>query len=177
MLIFAEDFMKNIFLLFAFFLLSCAKNTQVHPPVGGLLSQKDLENSRNRSKQLNNLERNQIIYWIRNQNERFYPMALNYWVNKENLIFEKKKADGKSVSYQYDIYDFDEAKIYLESVIKKNVKLGKYQDLKAVENVVRYLKSGEEATLLVPSVLAFGTYGDNNKIANDIPLIIKIKVF
>lgn len=169
--------MKNIVILFAFSVLSCSKNTQVHPPVGGLLSQKDLDNSRNRSKQLNNLERTQIADWIKNQDVKFYPMAMNYWVNKENLISEPKKADGKSVSYQYDIYDFDEAKIYPESVIKKEVKLGKYEDLKAVENVVRYLKSGEEATLLVPSVLAFGTYGDNKKIANDVPLIIKIKVF
>lgn len=169
--------MKNIFVLLIFFLLSCSKNTQVHPPVGGLLSQKDLENSRNRSKDLNQTERTQIQDWIKNQDVKYYPMAMNYWVDKENLDSELKKSDGKLVSYQYDIYDFDEVKIYSNPVIKKEVKLGKYEDLKAVENVVRYLNSGQEATLLVPSVLAFGTYGDNKKIANDVPLIIKIKVF
>ena len=169
--------MKYFILIFTFFFLSCSKQTQVHPPVGGLLSQKDLETSRNRSRSLNETERIQIQDWIRNQDEKFYPMTMNYWVNKENLSFEPKKADGTSVTYQYDIYDFDKTKIHAESVIKEDVKLGKYQDLKAVENVVRYLKSGEEATLLVPSVLAFGTYGDNKKIAHDVPLIIKIKVF
>jgi len=38
------------------------------------------------------------------------------------------------------------------------------------------MKKGEQATLLVPSVLAFGTYGDDEKIPNDMPLIIKIKI-
>lgn len=169
--------MKNIFLISAFCMLSCSKNTQVHPPVGGLLSQKDLEISRNRSRSLNENERSQIKDWIKNQDEKYYPMAMNYWVNKENLPQTQKKAEGSSVSYQYDIYDFDEAKIYPQPVVKKDVKLGKFSDLKAVENVVHYLKSGDEATLLVPSGLAFGTYGDNDKISNDVPLIIKIKVF
>jgi FKBP-type peptidyl-prolyl cis-trans isomerase len=48
--------------------------------------------------------------------------------------------------------------------------------LKAVEDAVRFLNKGEEATLLVPSVLAFGTYGDDEKIPNDMPLIIKLKI-
>lgn len=169
--------MKKILFLSVFSIISCSKNTQVHPPVGGLLSQKDLEISRNRSRSLNENERAQIKDWIKNQDEKFYPMALNYWVNKENLPQTPRKAEGTSVSYQYDIYDFDEAKIYPETVVKKDVKLGKFSDLKAVENAVHYLKSGEEATLLVPSGLAFGTYGDNKKISNDVPLIIKIKVF
>ena len=177
MLNFAEVFMRNIIILIAFCLISCSKNTQVHPPVGGFLSQKDWENSRNRTKNLNQDERNQIQEWVKNQDEKFYPMAMNYWTNKENLMAEPKKTDGTSVSYQYDIYDFDEAKIYPEPVSRKDVKLGKFEDIKAVENVLRYLKSGETATLLVPSVLAFGTYGDNKNIANDLPLIIKIKVF
>jgi len=48
--------------------------------------------------------------------------------------------------------------------------------LKAIENALRYMKDGEEVTLLVPSSLAYGTFGDENKIDNDIPLIIKLKV-
>ena len=57
-----------------------------------------------------------------------------------------------------------------------DAKLGKFQDLKAVDDAVRYMKKGEEATLLVPSVLAFGTYGDDEKIPNDMPIIIKLKI-
>ncbi len=57
-----------------------------------------------------------------------------------------------------------------------NAKFGHFEELSAVENALRYMKDGEEVTLLVPSALAYGTYGDEKKISNDIPLIIKLKV-
>lgn len=170
--------MKVFVVILMFCVLSCGKNSQVqHPPVGGLLSQKDLEASRNRSKSLNENERKQIQNWISQQSEKYYPMAMNYWINTKNAATRLKKADGVAVNYKYMIYDFDGLKIYDKPEIKKNVQLGKFEDIKAVENAVRYLSSGEKATILVPSVLAFGTYGDNDKISNDTPLIIKIEVF
>ena len=60
----------------------------------------------------------------------------------------------------------------IEAIVREE----KFEELKAVEDAVRYMKKGEQATLLVPSVLAFGTYGDDEKIPNDMPLIIKIKI-
>lgn len=166
--------MKNLVFLVVIGLVSCAKQ-QVHPPVGGVLSQKDLHVSRNRSKSLNELERQQIQDWIKQQQEKFYPMGLNYWVNKENLSQKPKRADGERVSYRYEIYDFDKVKLYEKPKVARDVYFGKFEEIKAVDDALRYLSPGEEVTLLVPSVLAFGTYGDNDKIPNDMPLIIKLK--
>ena len=59
--------------------------------------------------------------------------------------------------------------------IVKNLQLGKFEELKAVEDALRYMEKNQEITLLIPSVLAFGTYGDNKNIPNDMPLIIKLK--
>ena len=157
-------------------MIGCAQNNQAHPPVGGILSQEDLNVSKNRAKNLNQTERIQIQDWINNQNEKFYPMSLNYWVNIENLSQKNRKADGEEISYQYVLYDFDNVKLYDSPKKNLNVQFGKFEDLKAVEDALRYLEKNQEATLLVPSVLAFGTYGDNDKIPNDMPLIIKIKV-
>ena len=157
-------------------MIGCAQNNQAHPPVGGILSQEDLNVSKNRAKNLNQTERIQIQDWINNQNEKFYPMSLNYWVNIENLSQKNRKADGEEISYQYVLYDFDNVKLYDAPKKNLNVQFGKFEDLKAVEDALRYLEKNQEATLLVPSVLAFGTYGDNDKIPNDMPLIIKIKV-
>lgn len=167
--------MKFIIIILAFFLISCSKNSQAHPPVGGLLSQKDLEISKNRSRDLNQLERSQIKSWIDGQSQTYYPVAMGYWISK-NVSDRSQNPIGTPVNFEYDIYDFDEVKIYSESVGKKDVQIGKFEDLKAVENAVRYLKYGEQVTLLVPSGLAYGTYGDNEKILNDVPLIIKIKM-
>ncbi|MEZ7927020.1 FKBP-type peptidyl-prolyl cis-trans isomerase, partial [Cloacibacterium sp.] len=87
-----------------------------------------------------------------------------------------KKKDGELVSYEYDLYDFNQEKLYEKPNQNIDAPLGKFEELKAVEDAVRYMKKGEQATLLVPSVLAFGTYGDDEKIPNDMPLIIKIKI-
>ena len=168
--------MKRYLIISSVILCSCAKQN-AHPPVGGALTENDLSVSQNRSKNLNLHERAQIQEWIKNQNEKFYPMGLNYWVNKENLEGNIKKMNGDMVSYQYDIYDFDKVKLYEKPVVNKGVVLGKFEELKAIDNALRYLESGDEVTLLVPSVLAFGTYGDNDKISYDMPLIIKLKVF
>ena len=81
-----------------------------------------------------------------------------------------------AISYHYAIFDFDQVKLIDSPKERINVHFGHFEELKAVEDALRYLPKNQEATLLVPSVLAFGTYGDNQKIANDMPLIIKIKV-
>ena len=166
---------KSILISFLFF-ISCAQKTQTHPPVGGFLSESDLNTSKNRAKNLNETERKQIRDWIANQQEKFYPMNLNYWVNIENLQQNPKKNDGETISYQYDLYDFDLVKLYDAPKKNINVQFGRFEELKAVEDALRYMEKGQEATILVPSVLAFGTYGDNDEIPNDMPLIIKIKV-
>jgi len=168
--------MKKIIILSSVLLLSCAQNTQTHPPVGGFLSEKDLNTSRNRAKNLNEAERKQIEIWISQQKENYYPMSLNYWVNIPDLMNTAKKSNEESISYEYVLYDFDGVKLSDQPKKNINVQFGHFEELKAVEDVLRYLPKNKEATLLVPSVLAFGTYGDNEKIPNDIPLIIKIKV-
>lgn len=155
--------------------VSCVKQT-AHPPVGGILSQEDLNISKNRSKSLNEMEIKHIQDWIQKQSQSFYPMGLNYWTDVAHLSQRTKKQDGEIISYQYDIYDFDGTKMYEKPVEKQSVVLGKFEELRAVEDAVRYLEQGEEATLLVPSVLGFGTYGDGDKIPNDMPLIIKLKI-
>ena len=141
--------MKNIVFIIGFLFVSCSKNAQVYTPVGGM-SNEEMGVSKNRAKQLNTMEREQIQEWISKQKEKFYPTQLNYWSNIENLEQRKKKQDGELVSFQYE--------------------------LDAIEDAVRYLNPDEEVTLLVPSVLAYGTYGDGDQIPYDMPLIIKLKL-
>jgi len=175
MCIFAEVFMKKIILFILVIIsFSCGKQ-QIHPPIGGFLSQKDMEISKNRAKSLNQMERSQIQEWINGQNEKFYPMKLNYWINIPDLDKKTKKQDGDMISYEYDIYDFDKVKLYEKPKTVRNVRFGKFEELKAVEDALRYMDEKQEATLLIPSVLAFGTYGDNERIPNDMPLIIKLR--
>ena len=167
--------MKNIVFIISFLFVSCSKNAQVYTPVGGM-SNEEMGVSKNRAKQLNTMEREQIQEWISKQKEKFYPTQLNYWSNIENLEQRKKKQDGELVSFQYELYDFDLQKFYEKPKTYKDAPLGKFEELEAIEDAVRYLNSDEEVTLLVPSVLAYGTYGDGDQIPYDMPLIIKLKL-
>ncbi|ANF52772.1 hypothetical protein A0O34_20630 [Chryseobacterium glaciei] len=167
--------MKKILFISILGLLSCNRNTQVHPPVGGVLSKKDLDVSKDRMKNLNSVERNQIQQWIATQTVKFYPTQLNYWVTAEGFDQRERRQDNSLISYSYDLYDFDQTKIYEEPLGRRDAKFGHFDELKAVENALRFIHDGEEVTLLVPSALAYGTYGDEKKIDNDIPLIIKLK--
>ena len=173
--LFSQNYMAKILFFSLIFLTGCFSK-QAYPPVGGILSEKDMQNSQTRAKNLNELERKQIQDWIDQQDDKFYPMGMNYWVSIENLEQNEKKQDGTEVSYQYEIYDFDKVKLYEKPVVKQNALLGKFEEIDAVENAVCYLNTDNEVTLLVPSILAFGTYGDNDKIPNDMPLIIKLKM-
>ena len=167
--------MKNIVFIIGFLFVSCSQNAQVYTPVGGM-SNEEMGVSKNRAKQLNTMEREQIQEWISKQKEKFYPTQLNYWSSIENMEQRKKKQDGEQVSFQYELYDFDLQKFYEKPKVHKNAPLGKFEELDAIEDAVRYLNPDEEVTLLVPSVLAYGTYGDGDQIPYDMPLIIKLKL-
>lgn len=167
--------MKKILFISVLGLLSCNRNTQTHPPLGGVLSQKDLDVSKARMKNLNASERMHIQEWINGQSVKFYPTQLNYWVNTDGFDTRERRQDNSLISYSYDLYDFDQTKIYDEPFERRDAKFGHFDELKAVENALRFIRDGEEVTILVPSSLAYGTYGDEKKINNDIPLIIKLK--
>lgn len=169
--------MKKLLFIPVLALMSCNRNTQtqVHPPVGGVLSQNDLNVSRERIKNLNTYEREHIQQWISGQSVKYYPTQLNYWTNIENYDKRERRPDNSVISYSYDLYDFDQTKIYDQPIERKDAKFGHFDELKAVENALRFIQNREEVTLLVPSSLAYGTYGDEKKIDNDIPLIIKLK--
>jgi len=169
--------MKHLFYISVFVLTaSCAKQAPAHQSQEQYMSESEMEVSKNRTKDLNDLERAQIEDWIKAQDVKYYPMGMNYWVNIDGLDKQPRKNNGEKVSYEYDIYDFDRTKLYQTSIKNDNVSFGHFVEMDAVEDVIRYLKKGQEAEILVPSVLAYGTYGDNKKITNDMPLIIKVKV-
>ncbi len=170
--------MRKLFYLSSLALLaSCAKQNPVPANSGGaVILENEMEVSKNRTKDLNTMERSQIQDWIKTQDTKYYPMGMNYWVNIENLADLPRKNNGEKVSYQYDLYDFDRTKLYQSPIGNRDVVFGHFKEMDAVEDVIRYLKKGEEAEILVPSVLAYGTYGDGKRISNDMPLIIKVKV-
>ncbi len=175
--LFSQMLMKKIILFSTFLALAgCQQKQEVYAPVSGSSVKQKAAVSQERAKNLNKLEREQIQDWIAGQKEKFYPTSMNYWVNRENFSERKKSPEETVVSYRYYISDFSGIQLYDQPKGYRDVPLSKFPtELTSVEDALKYMNPGEEVTLLVPSVLAYGTYGDGEKITNDIPLIITLK--
>lgn len=167
--------MKNRYFLFALFLAFSCEKQQVYAPVGGVKAETDLDVSKEMNKGRNNQERKFIQDWIGKQSQAFYPTSLNYW-SSVDLKPKTKRAQNHIWSYGYELYDLSGKKIYDAPLVFTDVIPVKIHEIKAIEDALYYLGVGEEVTLLVPSALAYGTYGDQNKIPNDLPLLIKLKL-
>lgn len=139
-----------------------------------MVKEKDLDVSKKRVKGLNTDERTYIQQWIKASKTPYYPMPMNYWTSTPDLGKRLRLEDGKKVSYEYYLEDFSGNRIYSEISGKKAAVLGRFEDLDAVDDAVRYLNPNESTVLLVPSALAYGTYGDEKLIPHDFPLIIHL---
>lgn len=166
---------KILFLIPVLSIIACKKEI-AYPPVGKTAKHSALEDSKERTRNLNGVERRLIEEWIKNQEENFVTMPLNYWVNKEDFASRPETNPQELISYMYFMYDFDGNQVYEKPKGFQDVPIGKIDDLRIVQDALQYMKKGEEVTLLSPSVLAYGTRGDGNKIDHDIPLIIKLKI-
>lgn len=162
------------FLLVLLVCLACKKQ-EAFAPIGGEKKVTDLDVSKERNKIRNTQERKFIEDWIVKSKQTFYSTTENYW---SSIDFSNRKMinQAKLFSYEYELFDFNNEKIYSEKTIKDQVYPVKEREVLAVEDALMHMNKGEEATLLVPSVLAFGSKGDENKIPNDLPIIIKLKV-
>lgn len=150
------------------------KDAPVYAPVGySDKKNNELELSIQRNKIRNAEERKFIENWIKqNPKEKFYPSPMGYWVNVD--IFNRKPSDTQIFTYQYDLYDFDNTKIYEKSVYRKEAIPEQVEEIKPIQDIIKLLNINENISILVPSSLAFGTSGDGEKIPNDLPLIIKL---
>ena len=168
--------MRSIFLIISLFIISCTKEQVVYAPVGSVRAKTELEESRERAKNINEVERRLMEEWMKNQKEKFYPTSLNYWINVEGFDERELQPNNIFISYSYFIQDFEGTKVYDIPKGFRDIPLAKVSDIKSVENALKKMKTGEEVKLLVPSSLAFGTGGDGEKIGSDIPLIINLKI-
>ena len=67
------------------------------------------------------------------------------------------------------LYSFNDNKV-------QKIILGKADIVRGLQAGLQLIPEGETAKLLLPSFLAYGGYGDTQKIAPDSPIIMDVKV-
>lgn len=172
--------MRNIFILLIALILSNCKNPVARKPVSvktGSFIKKSIE----RNKKLNTDEISVIQSIIKKSpDKKFINSEHGFWYyynTKSNIDSLKTAKHGDLITYNYNIKDFNENPIYTKDEIKtKTYVMDKQEVFVGMREGLKLLKTGETATFYFPSQIAYGYYGDENKIGTNIPLICEITI-
>ena len=101
--------------------------------------------------------------------------GLRYVIHKQGS--DQKISEGQTVTMEYVVHSIAGDVVYSsDNEGYKVFKVGYGQAESGLDEAVRYLHKGDVATLILPSHLAYGLHGDDNKIPAYATLIYKIKI-
>ena len=158
-----------------FSLFSCKKNPPQYPTVYS--NDGFLEYSKKFNKQLNDLENKKIQSYIQNHSEDFLQTNAGFFMTRTRLDSVRLVKDMDTIQFHYQVKNFKDSVIYDYGVIGKQLMvLGQSSLIPGIEYGLKRMSEGEQATLLLPSGLAYGVDGDRKNIGADQPLVIDIKL-
>ncbi len=100
-----------------------------------------------------------------------------YFYTKKDTLESPKPKFGDQVNFTYNIKQLNGAIIYpKEKFYNQNYRIDKEELFFGMREGLKLLKAGESATFIFPSHLAFGFYGDLEKIGHNIPIISEVTV-
>ena len=130
-----------------------------------------------RNKQLNEIEYNKIENLIQTFDKVVLNSNYGFWYYYNNKI-EKESITpqfGDLVSFEYNIKNLNNELIYSkEDLSIQNYYIDKQELFSGLREGLRLMKEGEIITFIFPSQKAYGYYGDNNRISQNVPLICEV---
>lgn len=100
-----------------------------------------------------------------------------YYYTQKDSIASVKPTFGDVVNFDYTLKNINNKYIYNPSKFKnQEYKIDKEELFFGLREAVKLLQKGESATFLIPSHLAFGFYGDLEKIGSNTPIISEVTV-
>ena len=136
-----------------------------------------MQRSQERGKQLL-AEENQWFEEYKKKSElTFNPTNMGFWISNAGVTTDEMAKTGDFVEFEYQVKDLDNKIIYsfAENGVQKVV-LGKVDLPRGLHAALQLINTGNEATVLLPSFLAYGGFGDEKKIDADTPVIMEIKI-
>lgn len=81
------------------------------------------------------------------------------------------------VTYSYQTFSIDGTLLYSsDEEGNKVVEVDKNNEIHAIDEILKLMRNGDSAHLVIPSHLAYGVAGDGDKIRQRIPIVMKIKI-
>lgn len=107
----------------------------------------------------------------------FSQTSMGFWISNSAIASEDMAKQGDFISYDYQVKNLDNSLIYSyqENGLQKAV-LGKVDLPRGLHAALQLISANDSATILLPSFLAYGGFGDQKKIDADTPVIMEIKV-
>lgn len=170
--------MKIHYLLILMMILVCScKSPEARRPVT-YSSGTFIKESAARNKILFEKERQAIQKIIASRTTDSFETSNNgFWYSYNTKIdsIAVKPDFGDILSFDYDVKDLSGNVIYSKEELKtQNYIMDKEELFSGLREGLKLMKAGETVTFIFPSDLAFGYYGDENKIGTNIPLICEV---
>ncbi len=100
-----------------------------------------------------------------------------YYYNKKDTVSTKTPEFGDIVNFDYNVKTLNGSVIYTEEELGNQVyPIDKDELFHGLREGLKLMKIGEDVTFVFPSYLAFGYYGDNDKIGTNVPIIVNVKL-
>ncbi len=165
-----------IVLLFSLIVLGCKKVIPRKPVV--IKSGTQIKRSIAINQQIKAFEEDQILKIIQNDTIHTYLNSGNgfwYFYTQKDSLNSKTPKTGDLVNFSYNIKALDGATIYPKATLKdKDYRIDKEELIFGLREGLKLLKVNESATFVFPSHLAYGFYGDLEKISRNTPIISEV---
>ncbi len=136
--------------------------------------------STERNIKLNESERSKIKAIIeKNPDTEYIASESGFWYFYQSRIEQDtiKPAFGDRINFNYNVSNLDGSLIYSEEQLgSQNYTMDKEELFSGLREGLKLMKPSERVTFLFPSQLAYGYYGDDNKIGTNIILICEVKL-
>ena len=139
--------------------------------------EKFMEFSQNRNKEILNEDNQLIQNYIDSLNLNFNKTSYGFWISNSGETTASMAKAGDVVKYEYEVMNFENEVIYSEEENgEQTIMMGRANLPRGIQIALQMIEKGDSATVLLPSFLAYGGYGDQKKIKGNEPLIFKLQI-
>lgn len=170
---------KLLLILLLLFSFSC-KSPEARKPVS-VKTGSSIKESVQRNIDLYNQEKEEIQEVIaKSPNENYIASENGFWytyINKvENDSLESPDF-ADIINFNYDVSRLDGSIIYSKENLKtRNYAMDQEELFKGLRSGLKLMKANETMKFIFPSQMAYGYYGDDNKIGRNTPIVCQVTI-
>tara|TARA_B100000497_G_C7469026_1_gene289107 strand:+ start:62 stop:595 length:534 start_codon:yes stop_codon:yes gene_type:complete len=170
--------MKKLLSLLILTLFIACQTNEARPPIQ-YKTGSFLDTSIAINQAINNQEYTLIETFISNSKENYISSTYGFWYKYDikNIKSEYTPKFGDRVTYSFGVKDLNGNWIYRPNETQeKNYYVEQEELFIGLREGLKLMKKEEKITFIFPSQLAYGHYGDADKIGADTPLIYQVAV-